>query len=310
MKRVVALKAAPAGLALSHAGDVLAAAAEDDTAVLDTAKLESGGDPLLGYLPDGPGSGAVYTAISPDDRLILTSDEQAARISVFDLAAARRKGFNRRALIGRIPTGRGPVGIVIPADRRLAYAVSEIGPASLSAGGGCPGEGGQGEAHPQGVLESISLELAAKDPARAPVAIAPAGCNPVRLAVNGGTIWVTARGSDQLLAFDAARFSRHDPGALVSRVKVGSSPVALGARPDGAQVWVGNSDRFSAGKGSSLMQVLTSPGQPPKVAGTYASGAFPRQMSWMPDGRTLIVTEFGAQAVRLVPTDAVRPPGQ
>jgi hypothetical protein len=62
-------------------------------------------------------------------------------------------------------------------------------------------------------------------------------------------------------------------------------------------VWVANSDRFSAnGNGS---RTAVSPGG--ALLRTVPSGRFPRDL---PDGKTLVVAEFGSQAVQFVPTDA------
>jgi len=137
--------------------------------------------------------------------------------------------------------------------------------------------------------------------------LAIAGCNPVRVALSGdgATVWLTARGGDEVQAFDTGHLQRGDGVPILAHIRVGRSPVALGVRPDGAQVWVGNSDRFSGGAASSLNLLEGASPAAMKPVATLQSGAFPREMSWLPDGRTLIVTEFGAQTVRLVPTDRI-----
>ena len=84
------------------------------------------------------------------------------------------------------------------------------------------------------------------------------GCNPVRVitSANGRVVWVTARASDALLAFSAARL-RTDPGdALLADVPVGEAPVGLALVGNGTMVVVADSDRFSsAGQHASLAVV-------------------------------------------------------
>jgi len=41
-----------------------------------------------------------------------------------------------------------------------------------------------------------------------------------------------------------------------------------------------------------------------QVLRTVASGLFPRDLSFLPDGRTLVVAQFESQAIQFVPTDA------
>ena len=57
------------------------------------------------------------------------------------------------------------------------------------------------------MLEVISLRRAERDPARSVVAAVQAGYLPVRVitSADGTVVWVTARASDALLAYSAAR---------------------------------------------------------------------------------------------------------
>jgi DNA-binding beta-propeller fold protein YncE len=73
----------------------------------------------------------------------------------------------------------------------------------------------------------ISVAEAERDPARAVRATVPAGCSPVRVVVSadGRTVWVTARESDDLLAFSAGSLLNDPSHALLAVVPVGEAPV-------------------------------------------------------------------------------------
>jgi DNA-binding beta-propeller fold protein YncE len=73
---------------------------------------------------------------------------------------------------------------------------------------------------------------------------------------DGKVVWVTARGSDAVLAFSAAAL-RTDPGhALLARVQVGEAPVGLALSGDGQRLVVANSDRFSAKGATANLAVV------------------------------------------------------
>ena len=68
------------------------------------------------------------------------------------------------------------------------------------------------------------------------VATITAGCSPVRVvtSADGSTVWVTARESDRLLAFSAAKLLSDPAHSLIASVEVGEAPVGL-ALVDGGQ---------------------------------------------------------------------------
>ncbi len=146
----------------------------------------------------------------------------------------------------------------------------------------------------------IDVARAGEDPARAMTAMAEAGCGPVRVALSpdGATAWVTARSDNALLAFPTAELTSLSAKPNVTATEVGSAPVGVAARPDGRQVWVANSDRFKGGAGS-LSGVFPAGGAQRHVA----SGKFPRDIGFLPDGKTLVVAQYDSQAIQFVPTD-------
>ncbi len=303
LARLVPIKGVPGGLALSHDGKTLVVSAEDNLALLDIARLETAqADPLIADLPQGEGAGAVYVITSLDDRLLFVSEEHRAELAVYDLARARAEpGAKPKDLvIGLIPQGLAPVGLALSPDGRRLYATSEVGQDAFGYPKHCALPN-----HPrpqsEGALTVIDVDRAAKDPARSVIALAPAGCSPVRvvLSPDGTRAWVTARAQDELLAFDTAQLQGKVHPAPVARIKVGVAPVGVAVRPDGRQVWVANSDRFSASGAGSLTQVPAD--GPPR---TVASGKFPRDLRFLPDGKTLVVAQFGSSAIQFAPTDA------
>jgi DNA-binding beta-propeller fold protein YncE len=324
LARTVPLRRDATGVALSHDGATLVAAVGDGVAVLDTARLESGeGDAVLGYIDESAENAPVYVAISNDDRLVFISDEHSARITVADLARGRREGFGKSVVIGEIPSGNAPVGLAVSPDGKRLYATAESMQRPLGFAEDCQAEkGDNGRQHPEGGLLTIDIATAAQDPAHAIIALTPAGCNPVRVALShdGSMAWVTARGGGQVLAFDTRQMESAAPlhtncvtdGPLTGAVcpngirnaprsvfAVGSSPVGIAIRPDGQQVWVANSNRFATDGKGFLTMVRTADGG---IGGTVPSGAFPRDLRFLPDGTTLVAAVFGSQAIQFVPT--------
>jgi len=298
---VLPIAGGPGGIALTHDGRTLIAAAQDNVAIVDVEKLQRGdAGAVTVTLSEEADSGAIYAATSLDDGLLFVAEERRNRIAVLDLAQAR--GAGRRSVIGFIPQGRAPVGLALSADGRRLYATSEIASAPGLPAPCAPQVAGRGREQPEGTLSVIDVAAAGRDPAKALVAVRTAGCSPVRVALSpdGGTAWVTARGDDRVEGFATARLSGATTGPPEISVKVGTAPVGVAARPDGAQVWVANSDRFSANGNGSLTAVSPSGA----VVRTVPSGRFPRDLRFLPDGKTLVVAEFGSQAVQFVPTDA------
>jgi DNA-binding beta-propeller fold protein YncE len=292
------LKDYPGGLAVSHDGKTLAVATEASVAILDIAKLEAGdAAALTATLPAG--TGAIYLAISRDDRLLFVSEERRSRISVLDFAKAR--GSGEKAELGVIQVGRAPVGLALSTDGARLYATSEsIGKEVFAAE--CQPEGGQERQHPEGVLTVIDVAAAGKDPAKSVLGVRKAGCNPVRVALSPdeATVWVTARGENRLEGFTARKLGGASTAAPDISVKVGAAPIGLAVRPDGKQIWVADSNRFGH-NGPGELTAVSPAGQ---VLRTVPSGVFPRDIRFLPDGKTLVVAEYDSRAVQFVPTDA------
>ena len=300
---VAHVKGQPGGMSLSHDGRRLAAAAQDRTLLLDVGKLEQGAaDPVVGEVPEGAGAGAVYAQFTRDDRRLFVSEERGDRLAVIDVARAL-SADGEKAVLNRVVVGRGPVGLALSADGARLYSTSEIAPPSAKWPAQCgPQRGGRGARQPNGMLLVVDVAAAASEATKSVVAVAAAGCGPVRVALSpdGATAWVTARGDNDLLAFPTARLSGVQLNPKLEQRRVGTAPVGVAVRPDAAEVWVANSDRFSPSGAGSLMGVATAGGGARKEA----SGRFPRELAFLPDGRTLVATVFGSSELQFVPTGA------
>ncbi|HEY9130664.1 MAG TPA: hypothetical protein VIM98_02810 [Dyella sp.] len=303
--RVQALDAAAFGESLSSDGKLLAVATEAGVSVLDAARLESGdGTALLGTLSDGGDAGYIETAVTADGHLLFVSEESNRRLGVFDLAKAREHDFKGDALIGHVPTGLGPVGLAFSPDGNALYSVSEVTPPALKLPASCDAESAQQRQHSPGLLIRIDTAKAATDPAKAAIAFASAGCNPVRVAVSpdGSDVWVTARGENALLRLSTADMQPGRTDRHWNRYAAGPSPVGLAIRGDGQQVWVTDSNRFQkAGEQAGLAGWEIGSSASAKRFSIPLDG-FPRELIFLPRSQTLVTTLYAGKKVVFVPT--------
>lgn len=285
-----------AGATLSQDGRYLLVAAGNGADVIDVAAAEHGSPhPMLGQLEakalagDGDG-GAIEAAVSTDDRYAFVSLEAEHSIAVYRLAAAVAGHFRGSYYVGAIPTGALPVGLAVSPDGHWLYSTSES----------APGHGGDG------VLSVIDIAKAERRPAHAVVATVAAGCSPVRVttSADGDVVWVTARESDELLAFSAAGLRGDPDDARLAAVRVGEAPVGLAVIDGGSRIVVADSNRFGArGESSGLTIVDTAAAleQQSAVLGTIPAGLFPREMAAEPNGSALLVGNYESKTLEVVP---------
>ncbi len=109
------------------------------------------------------------------------------------------------------------------------------------------------------VWRTSLLRRAETRPGRAVVATILAGCSPVRVitSANGRVVWVTARGSNAVLGFSAARLLTRPRHALVAHVQVGAAPVGLALVDNGIRLVVADSNRFGEKGASSNLAVIS-----------------------------------------------------
>jgi DNA-binding beta-propeller fold protein YncE len=311
LRQVFMVEGDPTGSVLTHDGKLLVVADDDYVVFMDTGRMISGrGDPMLGYLSDGEGSGSVYVNVTADDKFLFVSDENAATITVINLARARAEGFKASAIVGKIPVGNAPIALTFSPDGRWLYTTSQGAPRSYNWPIECRPEGADPATaqprNPKGALIVVDVARAETDPANSIVARVPAGCSPVRLAIapDGGRAYVTARNSNALLAFDTAKLRADSEHALVGTVPVGTSPVGVAVVNEGRQIIVTNSNRFASDQ--TVRQTLTvidatkvGDGAT-AIMGSIKAGSFPRQIGQSPDGRTLFVSNYNSSELEVI----------
>jgi len=305
--RQIPLSGAALGVTLTPDGRYLLVASGSGAAVVSVQAAEQGSpNAVLGTLSSGGGQagGAIEVATSRDGRFAFVSLEDSDKIAVFNLQQALASHFRASGFVGDVPAGVAPVGLAVSPDGYWLYSTSELrsfsevrraahhGTLSLELGG-------------QGTLAVISVRKAETDPAHAIVSTVTAGCSPVRVITSpsGGTVWVTARGSDMLLGFSASRL-RGDPAhSLIAWAGVGEAPVGLALVDGGQRVVVADSNRFGRRGARSSLAVVTvaaALAHRPALAGYLPAGGFPRQMALEPDGRVLLVTNFSSRQLETV----------
>jgi len=328
--RTIPLPGSPGGEAITPDGRYLLVADGAGAAVLSVARAEAGTPGAVlgtlsaaaaaraGHGPATPRQGqaaalletAVEVAVSPDGRFAFVSLEYASQVAVFNLARALADGFGAADDVGRIPLGESVAGLAVSPDGRWLYATSEVsspaqhlagpaGPTALSArqAAGCPGTyPGEGP----GTLTVISLGRAETDPAGSVTATVDAGFQPVRVVTSAGgaLVWVTARASDDLLCFSAARLAASPARALLAVVRVGAAPVGLAAVRGGSLIVVADSDRFGSRGATPDLDVVSVAdalaGRGAAVLGRVPSGLFPRDMAAPSGGDGLLLVSNNA----------------
>jgi DNA-binding beta-propeller fold protein YncE len=115
----------------------------------------------------------------------------------------------------------------------------------------------------------------------------------VRVVASRSTVYVTARGSDDLIEFSAASLVSNPGSAMEGQVRVGESPVGLALVDHNKRIVVADSNRFSIGGATSNLAVIsTSDNGSLRLLGFVGAGGFPRDMTVSPSGKSLIVSNF------------------
>lgn len=291
--RVIRLPAGGQGLGEALTPDgryLLVADAQTGAAVLSVRRMEAGGSGALVGVLRGTGrhqyGGAIEVAVSREGKFAFVSLEGSGTIAVFNLRRALTGGFSAADYVGAIGLGIAPVGLAVSPGDRWLYATSEIA-------------GQRGKSAQHGTLSVIDLRKAETDPAGSVVAAVDAGCQPVRVitSADGTTVWVTARASDALLGFSAARLAADPAHALITAVRVGEAPVGLALVDRGSRIVVADSNRFNVRGASSSLAVVDVRGAlagRPELLGYLKAHLFPRDMALVPGGRTLLVANFAS----------------
>lgn len=319
LRRVVPTPQIPSGMALSRDGMVLIAAHNESASLFDVTALVGGGDALIGRIPDKAGAGRVYANTSPDDALLFLADERTRSITVVDFAKARVKGGATESVLGFIPTGDLPIALTFSLDGKWLYTTSQRVPNTQQWPVVCRKQGSLDPRDPpeqvEGAVLVVDVSKVRTDAEHSVARIVRAGCNPVRFVFSptGDRAYVSARAENALLVFDARKLGLRGDTAnpLIGRIPVGTAPVGIAVTPDGQRVLVTNSNRFAGGtddkQSVTVIDAARVSDGAKAILGEIPAGAFPRELRLMPNGRTLVLTNFNSKTVQLV--DLAKIPG-
>ncbi len=295
----IAVPAAVHGEALTPDGHYLLAASGSGAVVIRVARAEHGrADSVLGTLTSPGGAGAIEVALSRDGRFAFVTLQGSGTLAVFNLAAALASGLRDSGFVGDVRLGVNPIGIAMAGNGQWLYVTTQQ--RDQQAGG-------------QGTLSMINVRQAESDPARSVRETVLAGCDPGRVITTSGgaTVWVTARASNALLAFSAARL-RSDPGrALIAKVRVGQSPIGLTALPGGRRILVADSGLHGSGPPGSgppgdrraslgVINTTAALAGRPALLGVIRAGVLPREFAVEPGGRTALITNSASHQLEAV----------
>ena len=286
---------------------------------------------MLGTLTPPPtahvqAGGAIETASSADGRYVFVSLEYGSpggMIAVYRIGSTSAPRFGPAEYVGAITLGSAVVGSALSPDGRYLYVTSEVGRQSLQAQRAPathskpPGTLAQvigsrfGGSVPAGTLSVISVASAERDPADAVLATIPAQAQPVRVTVspNGSVVWVTARASNQLLAFSAAKLLRDPARAMLADVRVGTAPVGVALFDNGNRAVVADSNRFN-GPGAhaaiTIVNTRAALAHEPAVIANLRSGLFPREVAVERNDSVLLVSDFASDQLEAVDVSRLR----
>ena len=299
------------GLALTHNGRyVLVTAFSAALFIVDAAKAIAGNsDAVVGILTGDAavGASAIEVTVTRDDKYAFVSQEDGSlatedrgTIEVFELQlpSPGNKTVASGKYIGYLPLGGLVVGTALSPNDRILYATSEIASNTSTTG----------------TLSVVDVEALKSNPSTALISSIPAGCSPVRVLVSrdGNTVWVTARESNRLLAFNAANLlsNANLDAALLASVQVGTSPVGLiFAGANDGRILIADSNRFAdlssslyanATAGLSIVDVDAALRSEQANLGQIPTGVFPREVAASPDGETILVSVYGSELVQAV----------
>jgi DNA-binding beta-propeller fold protein YncE len=265
------------------------------TIAIDVEKAVSGEvDPIVGFLRDTVGTTSIEGTLSSDDKYVFVSQEDGSNttsgrgaIEVFNVIRANN-GSVLSTYVGFIALGRLAVGTALPSDGSKLYATSETANSNST----------------QGILSVLDVETLKKDPSKALIASVDTGCGPVQVAVspNGKHVWVTARESNMLLAFDAAKLDSNQSNALLASVQVGTQPAGLAFVNHGRHIITADSNASNHTNANTGLTVVDAEAALNGKQGfpRIPTGLYPREFAVSLDGKTLLVSQYYSDAVQAV----------
>jgi DNA-binding beta-propeller fold protein YncE len=290
LQATIRMPGAANGLAITPDGRYLLAAGGQGAVVISVARAERNApDPIVGRLDSPRGDHAVSVLTSPDGRFAFVTLQDTTDMAVFSLARALSRGFGPSDFAGFVPLGVQPVGLAASPDGKWLYATSF--------------QRSTGPMPSPGILSVISLARAETRPGRAVVAVADAGCSPARIITDGPTVWVTARDSDTLLGYSAARLRTDPARALEAEVRVGLAPIGLTFADGTRRIVVADSDLKAAPGQRSALSVVgvgAALARRPALLGTIPAGPLTRQVALADGGKIVLATGEASGQVQVI----------
>lgn len=293
------LPAGPRGIVLSHDERYLVVAADDEVEILDAkALLTHGAAYVAGRLALDRNAGAINVALTPDDSALFVAEEDEGRAAYIDFKAAEADGFKNVRIAQSVFVGENPVGMAVSAAGDRLYVTAEAGLARNDHS--CPAESDLEQPHPQGWVSVINIPKFRHSARGAIESAVEAGCNPVRikLSSSGDRLWVTARGENALYVFDTGQADGRYRLHALKKFATQSSPIGISLNPSGDTVCVTESFRFTPRHANGVRCI-----EHETTARSFVldAGAFARDVVALPQQNALVISEFGASTVEIVP---------
>jgi len=277
------------GEAFTRDGKYLILAAGSGAKVINVAAAEQGSVVVAGTLNSPAGRGAVQVDVSSNDKFAFVTLQSSGGVAVFNLQQALASNFTQPSYVGMIPTGDEPVGIAASPDGKWLYVTSmrKVNAVNPS----------------KGFVSVVNLRKAERKPAKSVVSNVTAGCSPVRVITSkdGSVVWVTARESNALLGFSAAKMPKDPTHSLIARVDVGEGPIGLTFVAHGRRIVVADSNLknvLGASPFLSLVSTTQALAHQPALLGQIKTGTLPRQLT--AEGKTLLVTNYGSGQLQAI----------
>ena len=294
------------GIVLIPGTDLVAfGLAEVGIGVAPLAEVQRG-NAKIALTPVESGGVAGLLTMSSDGSRVFVGDEYGEGGTVRAFAVKRTdRGSVEFEQVGKTQTPRANAGIAISPDGKHVFATGEILESGIPPelpGHGVPtlehGDCTQernGRTNPNGALYTIDAGN------EAIVSRINAGCSPTRVIVSldGRFVYMTARGDNRVLVFDANALVKDPQHAFVRSLDTGgASPVGLALFDGDSKLMVANSNRFGAESGN--VTILDLKGPDAKVLQTIKTGLFPRNIASSPDGKVLAVSVAGSDQLMIL----------
>ena len=290
------------GLALTSDGSYAAVAVGNQINVQSATQAEqdanSANAATLVVPRVAPVTDATEVAFSQDGQFAFVTMRNSSKLAVFNMEKALTTGQNQAGVfIGTISLGVNPTGMAVSPDGQWLYVVSAESGAATSTG---PNEG---------LISVLSIQKLETSPSSALVAQATAGCSPsgVVASTDGSMVWVTARGSDDLLGFSADKLRTDPKHSLTALVPVGQTPTGVIMADGGTKILVADTNLNSQPGSDNIAVIDAAAATTGKHAliGYIPSGPSPDHFVLSANGQHLYVADSGAAQVQIMNISAL-----